>query len=401
VNIGIVTTWFERGAAYVSKAYYETLSKHHNVFIYARGGEEYAIGDPNWDSDYVYWSKKYANQKFMYINWKEFSRWIEERNLGLIIFNEQHDWDIILKCQKLPILIGAYVDYYTKKTKEYYQLFDFLFCNTLRHYSVFKSQKQCFYIPWGTNTKIFKPNGLANENQKKSKVVFFHSAGMGKGNLRKGTDILIQAFINIKGTAELIIHSQVDVKTFGLEDDTAENSKIKFINKTIPAPGLYNLGQVYVYPTRLEGIGLTIIEALACGLPVITTDNPPMNEFVQHNINGKLVKVNRFEFRKDNYFWPQSIVDKNDLTCKMQEYVDDNQLIIEHGKNARSLAVEKLDWEKNSKNLLSLIDELNIVRSRSVLLLIEVKVFELMKSINLKKKMIIRKIRRNRFFRKI
>lgn len=39
MNIGLVTTWFERGAAYVSKAYLNSLKTDNNVFIYARGGE--------------------------------------------------------------------------------------------------------------------------------------------------------------------------------------------------------------------------------------------------------------------------------------------------------------------------------------------------------------------------
>lgn len=56
MNIGIVTTWFERGAAYVSKAYFESLNNdENNIFIFARGGESYAKGDPKWDNEYVTW----------------------------------------------------------------------------------------------------------------------------------------------------------------------------------------------------------------------------------------------------------------------------------------------------------------------------------------------------------
>ena len=41
MNIGIVTTWFERGAAYVSKQYKDSLEEcGHKVFIYSRGGEK-------------------------------------------------------------------------------------------------------------------------------------------------------------------------------------------------------------------------------------------------------------------------------------------------------------------------------------------------------------------------
>ena len=47
MNIGIVTTWLERGASYVSRQYYEVLSKFHNVYIYARGGEKYEMNNPD------------------------------------------------------------------------------------------------------------------------------------------------------------------------------------------------------------------------------------------------------------------------------------------------------------------------------------------------------------------
>ena len=42
MNIGIVTTWFDRGAAQVSKQYMDVLQENNDVFIYARGGEKYA-----------------------------------------------------------------------------------------------------------------------------------------------------------------------------------------------------------------------------------------------------------------------------------------------------------------------------------------------------------------------
>ena len=68
MNIGIVTTWFERGAAYVSKQFEESLEINNNVFIYARGGEKYAIGDPIWDKDNVTWSKKTLDPLTEFLN---------------------------------------------------------------------------------------------------------------------------------------------------------------------------------------------------------------------------------------------------------------------------------------------------------------------------------------------
>ena len=89
MNIGIVTTWFERGAAYVSRQFRDVLASEHDVFIYARGGEKFAIGDPNWDLDYVTWAKQPTTFAFTDINLEDFQRWLISNNIELVIFNEQ------------------------------------------------------------------------------------------------------------------------------------------------------------------------------------------------------------------------------------------------------------------------------------------------------------------------
>ena len=53
----------------------------------------------------------------------------------------------------------------------------------------------------------------------------------------------------------------------------------QIINKTISAPGLYYEGDVYVYLSRLDGIGLTVAESIAAGMPILVPDDAPMNEF--------------------------------------------------------------------------------------------------------------------------
>ena len=42
--------------------------------------------------------------------------------------------------------------------------------------------------------------------------------------------------------------------------------------------GLYNGADVFVYPSTYEGFGLPILEAMACGTPVITSDVSSMPE---------------------------------------------------------------------------------------------------------------------------
>ena len=48
-------------------------------------------------------------------------------------------------------------------------------------------------------------------------------------------------------------------------------------NSTLQAA--YSYAQVFLFPSLAEGFGWPIVESLACGCPVITTDEAPMNEF--------------------------------------------------------------------------------------------------------------------------
>ena len=45
---------------------------------------------------------------------------------------------------------------------------------------------------------------------------------------------------------------------------------------------------VFIAPRRLEGIGLTFLEAMAMGLTVVAPDRPTMNEYIEHGVNGYL-----------------------------------------------------------------------------------------------------------------
>jgi 1,2-diacylglycerol 3-alpha-glucosyltransferase len=350
MNIGIVTTWFERGAAYVSKQFENVWSEDHEVFIFARGGEEYAIGNSIWDKENVTWGKRNLFSTPTQINVEQLKEWVHTNSIQFILFNEQHEWEPVIACRELDVIIGAYVDYYKKETIPFFEIYDFLICNTNRHLSVFKWHPQAFYIPWGTDTNLFSPR----ENELNShKVVFFHSCGMNPE--RKGTDILLKAFDLVnRNESTLIIHSQVNLMSFfpnkkSLITKFIEEGSLQIIQKTVSAPGLYHLGDVYVYPSRLEGIGLTIAEAISSGLPTIVTDEQPMNEFITSDKVGKLVKVESHTIRGDNYYWPQCIASFTDLAHQMNYYILNKSEIPHYKSDAREYALENLDWSKNLK----------------------------------------------------
>jgi glycosyltransferase involved in cell wall biosynthesis len=67
------------------------------------------------------------------------------------------------------------------------------------------------------------------------------------------------------------------VETNGLDDDV-------FFTGFIPAedlPLLYTAAQVFVYPSLYEGFGLPVLEAMACGTPVITSNSSSLPEIAE------------------------------------------------------------------------------------------------------------------------
>lgn len=338
MNIGLVTTWLERGATYVTKTYMHLLKNDNQLFVFARGGEYF---DKNLHFEKAQIEKGYRLYGTK-IYWKQFKRWIIKNKLDVILFNEQDEMECVYltKLHFPDVRIGCYIDYYKENTLQSFQVYDFLLCNTVRHFEAFKWHKNAFYIPWGTDIETFKCSIDCRDNDG---VVFFHSAGMSN---RKGTQTLVSAFINgqfVRHNAKLIIHTQKPLDST-ISKLIAGNDNIQVIQKTVPHPGLYHLGDVYVYPTTLDGLGLTIYEALASGLPVITTNADPMREIVNpQNNNGRLVDVIRVCSRSDGYYWPLTYVSEASLINEMLHYVQNRQHLSEYKESALRFAQENLN----------------------------------------------------------
>lgn len=343
MNIGIVTAWFPAGAGYVSKAYRQVLETEHKVYIYARAGKKMR-GDPLWDDDCVTWAP------FHYITtgvWPwHFRKWIRSKEIDLIIFNEQRQWQPIVIAKEEGVVAGAYVDYYTQAMVSGFSVYDFLICNTRKHYSVFSWHPCCYYIPWGVDVEKFRP--LTNDPTRVT--TFLISAGwegVCAGD-RRGTLLALQAFRRVKGECRLIVYSQVPYEQILPEWERllAEDARIELRVGTFD-PFPFNDGDVYVYPSRLDGIGLTLPEAISSGLACITTDAGPMNEFVQGQNNGILIPVEKYLGRGDGYYWAESLCSLEKLTDAIQWYVDHKKQLLEHKANAREYALMHRDWKKN------------------------------------------------------
>jgi glycosyltransferase involved in cell wall biosynthesis len=121
-------------------------------------------------------------------------------------------------------------------------------------------------IPARANT-IKRKYGL------KEKVVI----GVGQFIPRKGFDILLDVWghVNLKDTSLVLVGGGPDRKLYERiirENDLQNVILIDFIPKA-KLFELYRISDLFVFPTRYDIWGLTLGEAMACGLPVISSAN--------------------------------------------------------------------------------------------------------------------------------
>ncbi|MCR4319844.1 MAG: tetratricopeptide repeat protein [Candidatus Brocadiaceae bacterium] len=341
LKIGFVSIWFERGQSYVTKTLRDVIAKNHETFVFARTGG--VFGQPKLEVR-GYWDiPNLTTYPDYQIPPDVLTQWIRGNNLDMVIFNEEYDWNLVMAAKASGTKILTYLDYYKEDWKPYMSLYDAVLCSTKRTFHLVKDFCKAFYIGWGIDTELFKPKDNGN-----GKYTFFHNAGWLGINYRKMTPAVITAFEAISRyntDVTLFIHAQTELERLPPEIITLvhNNSRITYHVETVPAPGLYHKGSILVFPSRLEGLGLPLLEGMACGLPAIATDAPPMSEFVKDGYNGLLVKVANRLTRHDNIAFPEEIVDINDLTIKMLQLANNNNLRSQMSDNSRRYAGQCLN----------------------------------------------------------
>ena len=104
----------------------------------------------------------------------------------------------------------------------------------------------------------------------------------------------------------------------------------------------YNSCDIFLFPTRLEGFGLCVAEAMACGKPIVTTNCSSLPELVVDNKGGFLCE-------KDNI---------NDFAEKILYLSKDEDLRIKMGKFNRERTVKNFSIEKMAKEHYNLYSKL-------------------------------------------
>jgi glycosyltransferase involved in cell wall biosynthesis/predicted O-methyltransferase YrrM/cyclopropane fatty-acyl-phospholipid synthase-like methyltransferase/Tfp pilus assembly protein PilF len=155
-------------------------------------------------------------------------------------------------------------------------------------------------VPNGVDTRKFRPglSPMPLATKKKFKFLF-----VGGTIFRKGPDVLLEAFSQAFTSADDVC---LVIKDFGgnsfYQGQTAESAiqalkqkpgapEILYLKDEISSeqmPSLYATCQCLVLPYRGEGFGMPVLEAMACGLPVIVTAGGATESFVSDEAGWKI-----------------------------------------------------------------------------------------------------------------
>ncbi|MHA1335558.1 MAG: glycosyltransferase [Promethearchaeota archaeon] len=112
----------------------------------------------------------------------------------------------------------------------------------------------------------------------------------------KGFDILIEAFSQIynKSHLKLLIVGDGQHKNFlnNLINRKNLSESIKLLGFRNDIPQLLNLADCFILCSKSEGLSVSILEAMASGLPIIATNVGGNSELVKDGINGYLIEPN-------------------------------------------------------------------------------------------------------------
>lgn len=238
------------------------------------------------------------------------------------------------------------------------------------------SPEKIHVIPNGINPETFNPDGPKMKIYSKKGFKFLFVGGT---IYRKGIDILINTYLKTftaKDDVVLII-KDIGSKSFYSGQNLAD--EIKKIRKNPKAPAIYyiekdvterEMASLYrasdclVHPYRGEGFGLPVLEAMACGLPVIVTAGGSTDDFVDDSTGYRVPSrrivfgirnIGNLETVNDTWFLE---IDRNALDEQMRyvmTYPDKARTI---GQNASHKVLREFTWQRVAEKYLERMHEL-------------------------------------------
>jgi len=193
-------------------------------------------------------------------------------------------------------------------------------------------------FPWGVDLEHFQPSNLQPSTN--AFTIFCNRSW----EPNYGVDVLAKAFARVAGQKPEVSLLLLSAGSQGRIIRQILNSggvieRVTFAGQISQRdlPRYYHMADLYISPSHVDGSSVSLMEALACGLPCLVSDIRANKEWVFEGHNG--------------WLFPDG--DVNALAEKILAILEKRNTLAEIGKNARQVAEERADWKKNFAKLLN------------------------------------------------
>ncbi len=186
--------------------------------------------------------------------------------------------------------------------------------------------------PYGVDLRRFTPPDRRDHEM--LRIVF-----VGRVGLRKGIPELLEAFAPLAGRAELHLVGPLE-PSFKVQATAHVTVRGPVAMTALAAE--YAAGDIFCLPSWEEGFPLVLLQAMACGLPVVASEATGIGDIVTPGREGEIVTAG----------------DVAALTAALEGLIEDADLRRAMGQAARARVAEGFDWSSYGIRALGLYEKL-------------------------------------------
>jgi glycosyltransferase involved in cell wall biosynthesis len=293
MRIGIVSKWFNRGQPVVGRYLRSAFDElGHETFVLARPKKERGPRPGALDRDDVWDQPGITEASAFEVPLAEYERWIADNSIEAIFCDQNYQFAELATLRRQGTRVAGrfvwehFAEQHVAGARQAYDLI----------YSMTRAEQERYrgwgletpYVQWGCHPEL---TSVVPHREGELVRLIFPGGFIGH---RKPVLEVVKAFAKTDHPQlRLLVTAQVDRRLEAAAEIAESDPRIEI--ELEDAPRLDYLQRfadcdVCVAISRWEGLGLPLYEAIAFGMPVITNDVPPMNEAVQQDLNGLLVR---------------------------------------------------------------------------------------------------------------
>jgi glycosyltransferase involved in cell wall biosynthesis len=263
------------------------------------------------------------------------------------------------------------------------QLHDFtvLTCSTWSREGMLRSglpEDRVVVLPLGFDPSVFRPPAAGERATSRAALgiaedefVFFHSSAMTPNKGMRFTFAAFaqllathpQASLLLKGSDSLYASRQFIEQQLGQLDPQAAqavSARLRYVGGSLPfealAP-LYHASDCYISSYLAEGFNMPVLEAAACGLPVICTAGGPTDDFVTDDFALR-IESERHPLQMDGATGAMGLLPDHDhLVHLMMCATDDTEFQEQASRAGPAYANANFTWARVVDRLIPLLLE--------------------------------------------